>query len=340
MSTNPLKPNWMIIAIVVAAAGIAIYSLMFLTDAERPVPQQYRYSLDSVTRVDPNCLLYTVVQTIPTGLADPRYIAIDPNGLIVVAGDNRILWFERSGRLASAIDLQIQPQALAILAEGRLYVAARDHVEVYDRSGHKLQLWPAVSPESVLTSIAVADGHVFVADAGNRVVYSYDLSGTLLRRIGQKDRRLGTDGLVVPSPHLDLAISSDGLLLVANPGRHRVETYTFDGHLKQAWGRFGLDIEGFSGCCNPVSMAIMPDGCVVTCEKGLIRVKLFSPNGKFLGVVAGPRELDKPDCTVCQTVDQCQDSAFDLAVDLEGLVYVLDTQDKLIRVFKQRRGEG
>lgn len=334
MLTTTFKNNWMVTAIVLAAGGIAIYSLIVLIANERPVPQQYRYSLDSLTKVDPSLLLYRPVQTIPTGLAHPRCITIDPNGLILVAGDKRILWFERSGRLAAAIDLQIQPHAVAILPEGRLYLAARDHVEVYDRSGQQLQVWSAVNPESVLTSIAVADGHVFVADAGNRVVYSYDLAGALIGRIGQKDPSLGIDGLVVPSPHLDLAVAGDGALVVANPGRHRLEMYTFDGHLKQAWGRFGLDIEGFSGCCNPVSIAILPNGGLVTCEKGLIRVKLFSADGRFLGVAAGPSELDKPDCKTCQTVDQCQDSAFDVAVDREGLVYVLDTQDRLIRVFQ------
>jgi hypothetical protein len=58
----------------------------------------------------------------------------------------------------------------------------------------------------------------------------------------------------VPSACLDVEIAPDGLLRVNNPGRHRVETYTFDGDLELFWGRPSAAIDGFCGCCNPVNL--------------------------------------------------------------------------------------
>ena len=67
-------------------------------------------------------------------------------------------------------------------------------------------------------------------------------------------------------------MASDGLLRVVNPGRHRIEAYTFDGDLEFSWGKVSVGIEGFCGCCNPVNFAILSDGSFITCEKGLTRV--------------------------------------------------------------------
>ena len=41
--------------------------------------------------------------------------------------------------------------------------------------------------KALLTSIAVSKNNVFVADAGNRIVYRYDTNGNLINRIGKKD---------------------------------------------------------------------------------------------------------------------------------------------------------
>ena len=60
-----------------------------------------------------------------------------------------------------------------------------------------------------------------------------------------------------------------------NPGRHKIEAYTFDGELETSWGTPATTIGGFSGCCNPTHIAMLPDGSFVTSEKGLARVKVY-----------------------------------------------------------------
>ena len=194
--------------------------------------------------------------------------------------------------------------------------------------------------DAVLTSIAVSKSDVFVADAGNRVVLRYDTAGKLIKSIGRKDENRNIPGFVIPSPYFDLAIGSDGLLRVVNPGRHRIEAYTFDGDLEFWWGQFSTSIEGFCGCCNPVNFAILEDDSFVTCEKGLIRAKIYDPDGKFVGVVAGPEQLVEGGASrVCTTTAECQAGGFDAAIDMQGRVLVLDTIKNVVRTFVKIKAE-
>jgi len=100
-----------------------------------------------------------------------------------------------------------------------------------------------------------------------------------------------------------------------------------------SWGRFGLDIEGFTGCCNPVALAVLPDGGFVTCEKAVVRVKAFGPDGRFKGVVAGPVQLTGSVGEAFQNADQGRARPFDVAADGQGRVYVLDTIRGAVRIF-------
>ncbi len=77
----------------------------------------------------------------------------------------------------------------------------------------------------------------------------------------------------------------------AAPEQHRAPSrgsLHASGELEFAWGKPSAGIEGFCGCCNPVGLAMLPDGRCVTCEKGLPRVKVYSTEGVFESVVAGP----------------------------------------------------
>jgi len=49
---------------------------------------------------------------------------------------------------------------------------------------------------------------VYVADAGKRTVLRYDSDGRLLNELAKKDDAKGVAGLLVPSPHLDVAVGA------------------------------------------------------------------------------------------------------------------------------------
>jgi hypothetical protein len=329
----------MVVGIILAAAlGVAILAIVRLDlFGRREVPAQYQYRLDQVAEVDPNLILYRELsQRIETGFKQARTLVVDSNGLIYAAGDRQIRVFDQRGRPVKAIDVAAGPQCLALAEDGAVYVGTKDHVEVYDAAGQQAGVWPSLGPEAVLTAMALGKDEVFVADAGRRTVLRFDRQGKATGRIGDKDPNRGIEGFVVPSAHFDLTMAPDGLLRVVNPGRHRIEAYTTDGQMEVSWGRFGSDIEGFTGCCNPVTLAMLPDGGFVTAEKGVVRVKVYGPDGRFVGVVASPRQLIGSPGEVCQTVDQCQTSGFDVAADRQGRVYVLDTIQRQVRIFEKK----
>lgn len=273
---------------------------------------------------DPQLFAYREVKQVETGLAEPRGLALGPDERLHVVGDRVIRIFAQDGSSLSDVELGSAPQAVAVTNDGTIYVAMLDHIEVYGLDGTRRANWQSAGKRAYFTSVAVASGDAWVADAGNRVVLRYDEAGQVRGRIGEKDEAKRVPGLVVPSPHLDVVAAPDGLIWANNPGRRAVETYTTKGDLISSWGHSSLDIEGFCGCCNPTDIALLPDGKVVTSEKGLPRVKVYWPDGALESVVAGP-ETFAPRVV-----------GLDLAVDAAGRVMVLDPAAKTVRFFQRR----
>ncbi|MEJ2701721.1 MAG: NHL repeat-containing protein [Sedimentisphaerales bacterium] len=330
-----------VVALAVVAAIIAVARLDVFGGKGSGLSKKFTYNVRDLARVDPNLILYTedTAGMINTGCSSSHAIVVGPEGAIYVAGDRAIRVFSQNGDLQRQIELAGAPGCLAVDPNGTVYVGLKDHVEVYDTEGQRQAGWDSLGADAILTSIAVAEDDVFVADAGNRLVMRYDTTGHLVKTIGKKDAEKNIPGFVVPSPYFDLAVSRDGLLRVVNPGRLRVEAYTLDGDFEFAWGKSSMDIDGFCGCCNPVNIAILPDGGFVTCEKGLVRVKIYDSQGRFVGVVAGPSELvEGGEVKICEFPEQCQTGGFDVAVDSSGRVFVLDTIKNVVRTFTKMEG--
>jgi len=336
-----MKPSYAktITGIVIAVAAIAgVVAVIRLDPTGRSgsgLGPAYAYDIEDLARIEPNLLLYEERhKPIRTGFSVSRAVIVEPRGRICVAGDKAVRIFDQEGKLLSELALPDEPRCLATNSQGSFYIGFKNHIEVYNGQGKRLAAWQELGPDAVLTSITVSKDNVFVADAGNRVVWRFDASGNLIKQIGRRDRERNIPGFVVPSPHLDLAIAPDGLLRVVNPGRHRIEAYTFDGDLEFWWGKFSKTIDGFTGCCNPVNFAVLNDGSFVTCEKGLVRVKLYDSEGRLVGVVAGPRQLVRGgEAHICEVPAECQSGGFDVAVDAAGRVLVLDTIDNIVRIF-------
>jgi len=333
-----------IVGVLMGAAVVVAVGALVLTDTmgEKGSGLSEAYNLDAarLARFDPNLILYEETGApIPTGFGRSRALALDADGRLYVAGDEAVRVLSRTGNLERVISPSRQPHCVAVSPDGTLYIGLRDHVEVFDDAGQRLASWERLGARAFLTSLAVTRDSVLVADAGNTVVWRYDPAGTLIGRIGEKDAQRNIPGFHVPSPYFDIAIAPDGLLRVVNPGRLRIEAYTLNGDLEFWWGENSMSVEGFCGCCNPANIAVLPDGSYVTAEKGLIRVKVYGPDGSFQGVVAGPEQLVEGGAArVFESVDDAQASGFDLAVDAEGRIYVLDTIENTVRVFVKKEG--
>jgi len=340
--SHTTNAGWLISVVIALAIVVGIFALARLDVTGRKgsgLSEQFVYDVKELAKIDPNLILYEETgPPISTGFTHARALAVGPQGSIYVAGDKAIRRFSENGQMLAEIELTGMPGCLTVAKDGKIYIGMNDHVEVYDDQRKRLASWHSLGDNAVLTSIAVSKDDVFVADAGNRIVLRYDTTGKLLNRIGQKDPQRDIPGFVIPSPYFDLAVASDGLLRVVNPGLHRIEAYTADGDLEFWWGKFSSALEGFCGCCNPVNFAILDDGSFVTCEKGLVRVKIYDASGVFVGVVAGPEQLvERGTSRICTLPSQCQAGGFDVTVDSGGQIFVLDTIKNIVRTFNRKQ---
>jgi len=327
-----------IIVLAIAAGFIAILRIDRTAKKGSGLGEAFTYDLENLRKTEPSLIQYEESSKITTGFQDVFGIALDSNEQIYVAGDKSIRVFNGNGERLSEIKLTDSPRCLTVADDGIIYVGMKDYVEVYDPKGVHRTSWEKLGENAVLTSIAVYKNDVFIADAGNRIVLRYNTSGKLVNRIGKKDADKNIPGFIVPSPYFDLAVAHDGLLRVVNPGRHKIEAYTFDGYLELSWGETSTKIEGFSGCCNPVNFALLPDGGFVTCEKGLPRVKTFDANGVFVGVVAGPESFaEHGKACPPDGFANCQTGGLDVAVDSEGRVLILDPDERTVRIFTRTK---
>jgi sugar lactone lactonase YvrE len=256
---------------------------------------------------------------------------------VYIAAGNSVSVLDREGTRVMDIDLGTAARCAAVAGDGTIYAGVRDHVEVFDPKGKRLATWDSPGKRTWFTGLAVGENDIFAADAGNRVVLRYDKSGKLAGRIGEKNKERNIPGLILPSPYLDVKLARDGLLRLNNTGRHRVEAYTPSGDLEFAWGKPSNAIEGFCGCCNPVGLALLPDGRYVTCEKGLPRVKVYSPEGTFESVVAGAEYfVENAKATFVKGTEDCRLGGLDAAVDSQQRIYILDLVANDVRVMKHK----
>jgi len=340
-------PNLWIGGLVLAAVVVGIFALMGIDRSGEEgsgLSDAFDYQIESYKNIDPALIRYDRVHEIATGLKEARAVAIGPEDGIYVAGDQAIRVFEPDGTLRQEIALDAPPRCLAVAGAehvhpGRIYVGMQRHVEVLDERGKPAASWESLGEQALLTSLAVAEQDVFAADAGNRLVMRYDPSGQLVGRIEARGSGDQARGFVIRSPFFDVAAGQGELLHVANPGALRIETYSFDGDLEAFWGQPTPAVEGFFGCCNPAHFALLPDGRFVTAEKGLVRVKVYTADGQFDCVVAGPKELDLPKRAANGSLWDQEFKAVDVAADSSGRVLVLDLASGTVQIYQSKQTE-
>lgn len=333
-------------AAVAAVAAAAIAVALVLNHMKDPgkgpggsteLGQQFKYDDSDARKVDPSLIRWRQAATIQLDLPAPRAIAVSPQGVIYVGGGQVVQSFTSDLVNVGQVILDTGGPDITAMAcdeEGTLYVAQSNFVCVLDKSLSLNAQWESLGDQVNVTSLAVRDGDVYLADSAGRCVLRCDLAGAVLGRIGGKDAPEGSPSFIVPSPSFDLALGGDSLLRVVNPGRLRVEAITADGHSEFHWGSQLRGIEGFIGCCNPAHIAILPDGRVVTSEKGVSRVKVYGPDlaeatrGRLDGVAAAPDQLSK------------YEGSMDVATDASGRILLLDPGAKLVRVYEELPAGG
>jgi hypothetical protein len=303
--------------------------------AAQTTASPWAYDDSKVRKTDPKLLHYHEVRQFRCARPSPRCIALTHDERLLIGAGKYLTEHSLDGTQVSELALEDEVRCVAVAQDGSLCVGLRKQIQVFDHKGRRRETWPSPGQKAYFTGVAVGEADVFVADAGNRAVLRYDRSGHLKGRIGEKDQARNIPGLIVPSPFLDVEIARDGLLRVSNPGRHRVEVYTFEGDLELAWGTAGWAVENFCGCCNPINLALLPNGRVVTFEKGIPRVKVYTADGFFESVVAGAESF-AANAKVCGPND-CTLGGLDGVADAKGRIYILDLVAGVTRVMEHNQ---
>ncbi|NQU35375.1 MAG: hypothetical protein HQ521_19285 [Bacteroidetes bacterium] len=320
-----MKQNKLIIAVAIIfiLAIVAFMAWDFFGD-NKPEKNVYEYNLDNYNEVDTNLIDYTEIQQINPDIEVINCISVDFDDNIYVAGDSVINIYNSAGILINEILTNSDATCITVDQDNNIYLGAKDHVEIWDTNGSRKSTWESFNEKSIITSIAISDSNVFVADAGNKIIYHYNIVGKFINEIGRKDSLSGIQGFVIPSPYFDVAIGRDGEIWAVNSGRHQLEAYKADGSLISSWKKTSMGLNGFSGCCNPSHIALLNDGSFVTSEKGLVRIKIHKPSGEFSSVVAAPDNFEKGT------------RGLDLAVDSKDRIIVLDPKKGILRIFQHK----
>lgn len=332
---------------------LLLYCFFIFSCSEKNNRQDaFDFTLDELLKIDKRLICFDQTGIIPLPFTSPGAIASGPDGMIYITGDRKLIIIEENGTLIDQMKLDDKAYALAVSREKYVYVGYADYIEKIDLRTNSRFKWVSLESmeeggfpgnHALITSIAAGSDYVFVADAGNHAVLCYDKKGMLVKRItGEETNK--TPHFIVPSPYFDVAVQPDDSFLIVNPGRHRIEHWTVKGTLLKtaigsqqmlrskyigSWGRPGGKIDEFCGCCNPAHIALFPPDdkggtAIVTAEKGIPRVKLYSDTGVFQCVVAPP------------DLFQIGTPGLDCAVSNKGSVYILDPEKKLVRIFEAR----
>lgn len=292
---------------------------------EQPASENiYEFSTKAFDTIGIGTEKYFESESFSPEIPDFYGIVTDENNNFYIAGRGAVLIYSPQFTLTKRITTGKDAYCICLDKELNIYLGMQGHIEIWDTAGNQVDSWSQYAENSILTSVAVVDSSVYVADAGAKVVLRYSLDGQLIKEIGRKDTLKGIPGFIIPSAYFDLLIGREQELWVVNPGRHEFEQFKPDGSLNSVWGEGSMTLEGFCGCCNPSHAAILSDGRFVTSEKGIVRVKIYKPDGSFDCLVAGPDKFDEG------TTD------LDITIDSNDRIVILDPFRKKVRIFSKK----
>lgn len=315
-------PYWVGVCIA-TIAGAYFYLVTDKTQFPEPGPN-LQYDIKKFEDVDNVKTRFVEAKPIKAAVERPTALAVDATGNIYVGGKDVVAMYSPAGAETGRFALDGEPSCMQFTPDGRLLVGLKDRVAVFDGAHKPLAQWSGYGERVQITSIAANSDEVYLADGGNRRVLRVDYDGKVLNEIGKADEARDIPGLEAPSAHFDLAFDDEGSLWVVNPGKLGLERYQSNGDIVTSWYRPSLELDGFSGCCNPTQIAFNSKGRLVTCEKGLVRVKIYEVTaGTFEELVVGSKSFKVP-----QFVS-------DMVVDANDRVLVLDAAQKSVRIFEE-----
>ncbi len=308
--------------LVIVVAILAVIVVDFLGNKpDRRGENPYVLKVDHYRKVDPELISHKEIRNFSLGLL----IATDMsyhNHALYISGNGSLAVISLDGSPSTLMEIPLRATCLEV-DEQHIFIGFGTYVAKFNHAGELLQQWADLGDRTVITNLAIKEDKIYVADAGNRRIVIFNREGEQTGMFEGKSESDAGHGFIVPSANFDLAVNSFGELWVVNPGKHALENYADDGRLRGYWENLSFEIEGFLGCCNPARITTMADGSFVTCEKGLVRIKIYDQSGRLKSVVASP-----------DLFNGVKGTAPEVCVDENNVVYVLDFENDMVRVFE------
>jgi len=114
------------------------------------------------------------------------------------------------------------------------------------------------------------DGHIIIADSGNKLVKIFSQSGQLLQKIGR-------NGSFAFPIH---CVQYDKYLIVSDYNEHCIKVHDRDGNFLYEFGKKG---QGDRECNKPRCLSVNKAGHLMVCDGWNHRVQVFELSGKFVG---------------------------------------------------------
>jgi len=269
----------------------------------------------------------------------------DGNLLACDRDANVIRVIDPAGKLVSSIELDFGPEAIDVADDGTIYCGGGGRLAKISAAGKVLRTAqipdPPATPEQQrrryasephrVSGIAAGGKAVFVAfgEGGHRSSKSkllrFDLELSHPKQIA--------DDLRGCCQRCDVA-TRDDVFYVAENTAHRVVRFDSNGEVLGKWGQQSrTDLAGFGSCCNPMNLCFGPDGVLYTSESGMARVKRYTAEGRFLGLVGyvGTERFRNASGLAAS----CSNIAIAVA-DNGDRVYVMDYTNGRIRVLQKK----
>ena len=320
------------LSVLLLVAVIVLIVLDFFGETSSKAPNPDMYSIDKLKQIDSGQICYKEIRELKTTLENFAAITLDEELNAYVCSDREVQVYNKAWKMLFSFRVDSNLSAIALDPGKAIYLGLANHVEVFDMKGKRTAVWKPYLDESYFTSLARIGKDIYAADAQNSIILRYDETGRLINTIGKKDTTKGWNGFIIPSLYFDVAAGPYNELWAANTGMHQLVHFSPEGEALSSWGTASMSLEGFAGCCNPVHFAILQNGYFVTYEKGLDRIKLYDPVGKYVCAVTGPAVVNE------KSLNTCTISApiHDLAVDKDGNIYALDGQSMRVRVYARK----
>ncbi|WP_421919896.1 hypothetical protein [Marinifilum sp.] len=252
------------------------------------------------------------------------------NNLCALAKDGMLNIIDPTGKKLNSFkpELKAVPSTMAIDASDNIYLMVPVQKEVttkyrgramtnVETVGYKCHvIGKNGEPKKVLdlgalkyaSGARIANNKLLVADLKSKIIAVFNLE------TGAREAAL--EGMRPCCGILDFSVNNKNEVLVANLGAFRVQAYDLSGKQLLAFGRRGKSLSDFHGCCNPVSVAYLSNGAIVTVEKDPTRVKVFSNEGAKQ--IEGIQELVEG-CSYIPMIVDAKDNLY-LASPKKGIV--------------------